>query len=40
MYGGNVEIIYISEFCKVYFSVYFASKCQIIQPPTVVICCD
>jgi len=35
MYVGN---IYISEICKIYFSVYFVYEGKTTQQPTVLLC--
>jgi hypothetical protein len=35
VYEGNVEIIALSEICKIYVSVYSVSNGQINQPLTV-----
>jgi hypothetical protein len=37
VYGGNVEIIAITEICTVSVSVYFVYEGEITQPPTVTV---
>jgi hypothetical protein len=34
-YGGNIEVVVISEICHVYVNVWFVCESQITQAPTV-----